>query len=97
MTIEKAFGIVIRRLRKELLLSQEELSAISSLDRVFISRLERGIQQPKLVTIFQLATALKVSVSRVFLETELLLCFNKSSICKPGVNSDDFSIFWNHF
>ncbi|MBW4055263.1 MAG: response regulator [Proteobacteria bacterium] len=97
MTIEKAFGIVIRRLRKELLLSQEELSAISSLDRVFISRLERGIQQPKLVTIFQLATALKVSVSRVFLETELLLCFNKSSICKPGLHSDDFSIFWNHF
>ena len=97
MTIEMAFGIVIRRLRKELLLSQEELSEISSLDRVFISRLERGVQQPKLVTMFQLATALNVSASRIIAEAELLLHFNKSSICRNKLSDFDFNTFWKHF
>lgn len=77
MTIEEAFGIVIRRLRKDLLLSQEDLSQISSLDRSFISHIERGKQQPTLLTIFELANALNVSVSRIFTEVELLFSFNK--------------------
>jgi CheY-like chemotaxis protein/DNA-binding XRE family transcriptional regulator len=92
-----AFGIVVRRLRKELLYSQEELSKISSLDRVFISRLERGVQQPKLITIFQLATSLKVTVSRIFAEVELLLHLNKSSFSRHDLNDDDFNMFWKHF
>jgi len=97
LNIEKAFGVVIRRLRKSLLLSQEELSEISSLDRGFISRLERGVQQPTLITIFQLATALKVPVSRMFIEAELLLNFNNSKICKYEPSNIDFNIFWNYY
>ena len=77
MTLEEAFGTVIRRFRKELQLSQEELSRISSLDRVFISQLERGKQQPTLVTIFELAAAMKVPVATILTETELLLRFRE--------------------
>jgi len=77
LTIEEVFGIVIRRYRNDLLLSQEELSRISSLDRSYISQLERGKQQPTLLTIFELAAALNVSTTTLFHETELLLKLNK--------------------
>lgn len=94
MTIEEAFGAVIRRLRKERLLSQEELSTSSSLGRVFISQLERGRQQPTLVTIFELAKALNVPTSRILSEIELLLQFNSESrrTCSP--DTDSTSIGW---
>lgn len=76
MTIEEAFGLVIRRLRKERGLSQEKLSLYSSLDRAFISKLESGKQQPTLVTIFELANALIVPAARIMIELELLLDIN---------------------
>jgi CheY-like chemotaxis protein len=47
---------------------------------VYISRLERGKQQPKLVTIFEIAAALNVKVSRILYEVELLLLFNDDRI-----------------
>lgn len=64
---------------------------------MFISRLERGIQQPTLITIFVLATALKVKVSRIFSEAELLLDLNKSSVCKSEPDDTDFNIYWKYF
>lgn len=77
MNIEEAFGLVIRRLRRERNLSQDRLSTTSSLDRAFISKLESGKQQPTLVTIFELANALGVPASRVLIELELLLNINQ--------------------
>ena len=65
VTIEKAFGQVIRELRKAKNLSQEKLSEMSNLDRTFISQLECGHKQPSLITIFQLAKALKISASKI--------------------------------
>jgi CheY-like chemotaxis protein/DNA-binding XRE family transcriptional regulator len=90
LTIEEAFGTVIRKLRKERLLSQDELSRISSLDRVFISQLERGKQQPTLVTIFGLAAALNCSVSRMLAAAELLLDLNKVKLNKNNINTDTY-------
>jgi CheY-like chemotaxis protein/DNA-binding XRE family transcriptional regulator len=90
LTIEEAFGTVIRKLRKERLLSQDELSRMSSLDRVFISQLERGKQQPTLVTIFGLAAALGCSVSRMLAATELLLGFNKVRLQKNEINPSNY-------
>lgn len=86
MTIEEAFGIVIRKLRKERFLSQDELSIKSSLDRGFISQLERGKQQPTLVTMFGLAAALNFSVSRMLAAAELLLDLNKSNCIRSNMN-----------
>lgn len=94
MTIEEAFGAVIRRLRKERLLSQEELSLSSSLGRAFISQLERGKQQPTLVTIFELARALNVSASRILSEIELLLMFNNEQQIKCKKDSSFVSAGW---
>ncbi|MCM0083905.1 response regulator [Geomonas sp. Red32] len=76
MTIEEAFGVVIRRLRRERGLSQEKLSATSNLDRTFISNIEGGKQQPSLISIFALANALCVSVSNILLEVEVILEIN---------------------
>lgn len=70
MTIEAAFGEVIRELRKLKRLSQEDVAYESGLDRSFISLLETGRQQPSLVTIFQLAKALEVSPAQLLTSVE---------------------------
>ncbi|MFZ2395316.1 MAG: helix-turn-helix transcriptional regulator [Smithella sp.] len=65
MTIEEAFGGVIRELRKVNQISQEKLAEVSKLDRSFISLIECGHKQPSLITIFQLAKALNLSASKI--------------------------------
>ena len=65
MTIEEAFGEVIRVLRKANQISQEKLAEVSNLDRSFISLLECGHKQPSLITIFQLAKAFNISASKI--------------------------------
>jgi len=60
VTLEKAFGDVLRELRTKKGLSQESLALESELDRTFISLLERGLRQPSLNTIFQISIALEI-------------------------------------
>ncbi len=70
MTIEEAFGEVIRELRKTNNFSQEKLADISKLDRSFISLIECGRKQPSLITIYQLAKAFKLPASKILALTE---------------------------
>lgn len=63
--IAEAFGRVLREAREEAGLSQEKLAFESSIDRTFVSMLERGIRQPSLTTIFQLSEALEISPEEV--------------------------------
>jgi len=63
--IEKFFGQVLKQLRKERGLSQEELGFESGYHRTYISQLERGKKSPSLQTIFQLAKALKMEPSEI--------------------------------
>lgn len=70
MTLEAAFGQVIRDIRKAKKLSQENLAFASGLDRAFISLLECGRKQPSLVTIFQLAKALQIPPSQIIQSVE---------------------------
>jgi len=70
LTIEKAFGEVIRELRKANQVSQEKLAEVSNLDRSFISMLECGRKQPSLITIFQLAKAFNLPASKILSLTE---------------------------
>lgn len=65
MTIEEAFGVVIKELRNANKISQEKLAELSNLDRSFISLLECGHKQPSLVTIFQFAKAFNLSASKI--------------------------------
>ena len=61
MKPEDAFAQVLRRLRKDKGLSQEELAHQSDLDRTYISLLERGLRQPSLSSILRLSKPLGVS------------------------------------
>ncbi len=70
MTPEEAFGKVLRELRQEHSLSQEELGFESGYHRTYISLLERGRKSPSLNTLFQLATALRISPSEILRRAE---------------------------
>jgi len=78
LTIEEAFGQVIRKLRKANDFSQEKLAEISSLDRSFISLLETGKKQPSLITIFQLAKALDTTQSKILTTVEAIIQSSQS-------------------
>lgn len=58
ITVEEAFGQVLRELRQNRGLSQEQLALVCDLDRTFISMLERGRRQPSLSSVITLAQAL---------------------------------------
>lgn len=63
-------GKVLKKLRLIKKLSQEELAARSSLDRTYISMLERNIKQPTITTIFLLSEALEIKPSEFVKELE---------------------------
>ncbi|MBO8129617.1 MAG: helix-turn-helix transcriptional regulator [Peptococcaceae bacterium] len=79
MKIEQAFGIALRKHRKALLLSQEELAHRCELDRTFISLLERGQRKPTLNTIFTISKSLNIKASELIQEVELLIDENKEN------------------
>lgn len=54
------FGKILKILREERNLSQEQLANKSTLDRTYISLLERGLRQPTLNTVFLLSNALNI-------------------------------------
>lgn len=68
--IKKAFGNAIRELRLEKNISQEELAAISGIDRSYVSLIERGINSPSLVMIFNISRALDVVPSEILIKVE---------------------------
>lgn len=55
-----AFGVVLRRLRKEVGLSQEQLGFEAQVERNFVSLIERGVNQPTIRVLFRIAAALNV-------------------------------------
>jgi transcriptional regulator with XRE-family HTH domain len=73
MDITARFGKVLRKLRKNAGLTQEQLGFEADLRRTFVSVLELGQQQPTLMTIFKLAKALKMPPSKIIelVENEL--------------------------
>lgn len=64
--IKYRFGKAIRRRRRELDLSQEELAERSELHRTYISSIERGQRNPSLENIEKIAQALRISISDLF-------------------------------
>lgn len=53
-----AFGALLVQMRREAGLSQDQLAALSGVDRTAISKLERGVNAPSLRTVIQLAGGL---------------------------------------
>lgn len=73
VTPEAAFGRVLRQVRTERSLSQEELGFKSGYHRTYIRLLERGEKSPSLRTVFNLAATLDVLPSTLIREIERLL------------------------
>lgn len=64
------FGYVLRRLRKEAKLSQEQLALEAGVERNFVSLIERGVNQPTIRIMFKLAKALGTSPSKMLIDVE---------------------------
>jgi transcriptional regulator with XRE-family HTH domain len=65
MDIRIIFGQVLKRVRKQKNISQEKLALDAELDRAHISKLENGVYQPNLSTIFALAKILGCSAGEL--------------------------------
>jgi transcriptional regulator with XRE-family HTH domain len=68
--LHSVFGKVLRDLRTQASLTQEQLGLECDLDRTFISLLERGLRQPTLTTLFALSHKLKVPASVIIKHVE---------------------------
>lgn len=62
----KAFGKSLKKLREKNGFSQEELANIADVSLSQISRIERGVINPTICTVRELAKALNVRTSEMF-------------------------------
>ena len=69
-SLERAFGLTLRRLRQDRGLSQENLGFESGYHRTYISLLERGQKSPSLQTIFTLSKALEIEPNELIRQVE---------------------------
>lgn len=65
MDIKKEFGKKLKKLRLEKKLTQEKLTELSGLDRVYISEIECGKKNISLEKIYALSIALETSLSEL--------------------------------
>ena len=70
ISITTAFGRVLRRLRLEAGMTQEELGLDADLQRKFISLLELGEKQPTITSVFKLAAALRIKPGKMIALTD---------------------------
>ena len=68
--LEQIFGQVVREVRIEVGISQEELADRAQLHRTYVSLLERGKRNPSLNVVQALATALGTTMTRLVSEIE---------------------------
>jgi transcriptional regulator with XRE-family HTH domain len=59
------FGLNVARLRAAKGFSQEKLAEKASIDRTYVSGIERGVRNPGIKTVFQIAKALDVSITEL--------------------------------
>ncbi len=64
------FGQVLRKVRENAGVSQENLASECGLDRTYISLIERGKRNPTLKTVFVLSEALAVAPSTLVRKIE---------------------------
>ena len=65
-----AFGKVLRIVRRQAGLTQEQFAHAAGVDRTFVSMVERGINQTSIRVLFRLAAALGVSATELISLTE---------------------------
>ncbi len=65
MDVRRRVGLNVRKYRGELGLSQEQLAFEAGLHRTYISGVERGVRNPTVTVLEQIATALRVPAGRL--------------------------------
>ena len=60
-----SLGRALRQVRLEKGISQEKLALIANVDRSYVGRVERGDNNPALLTLLRLAGALDISVAEL--------------------------------
>ena len=68
MDVRKRVGMNLKRLRQGVGLSQEELAFDSGLHRTYISGVERGVRNPTVLVLEEIAMALKVPAAELLEE-----------------------------
>jgi len=66
-----ALGAAIRRSRLERGISQEELAHRSAIDRSYMSSIERGGQNPGILSVIRIASAMEMTLTELVVEAEL--------------------------
>lgn len=64
--ILKKFGESVKKRRKEINMSQEELAYKSGIHRTYMSFIERGLRNPSLLIIFKISRVLKIKLPELF-------------------------------
>ncbi len=68
MDVRKRVGLNLKEIRQELGLSQEAFAFKAGLHRTYIRGIERGVRNPTVLVLEQIAMALKVPSSRLLEE-----------------------------
>lgn len=66
METKKLIGMRIKELRKKQLLSQEQFAEKADINSKYLSRMERGTENPTLDMLIKLSTALEVEMWEIF-------------------------------
>lgn len=61
ISLQQAFGSILKEHRLRKAMTQDDVAAISNLDRTYISLLERGLRAPTLPVFLSIAHALELS------------------------------------
>jgi len=68
LEVKEIFGGAMRKARNQKGISQAQLAFDAGLDRSYISKLETGIYQPSISTLFAIAEVLEVSPDKLVKE-----------------------------
>jgi len=71
MKLEETFGKIVKNIRCQKGLSQDELSEKTGLDRTFISQIENGQRNPSLSTILKISEGLNIKPSALISKFEI--------------------------
>lgn len=68
MDVRRRVGLNLRKYRRELGLTQEAFAFQSGIDRTYISGIERGVRNPTIVILEEIAQALGISTAKLLEE-----------------------------
>jgi transcriptional regulator with XRE-family HTH domain len=69
MEVRRRVGLNVRKFRAELGLSQEQLAFEAGLHRTYVSGVERGVRNPTITVLEQIAVALGIPAGRLLDDT----------------------------